>query len=189
MTIVILFAQVLVCASYIMFFQKQVNQVILQVHMSHQVFWDKHSPFVLYLSIAILLPISLLQSMKHISYVSGVAIASILTALGFIIAANVSVIDKMGRDGISQMKMWDASMLPFFLGTAAFMFEGNAVMLEVHHEAENPKQNFEPTLKRAMSFTVFLICLIGLLSYGAYEDKTQQIVLMNLTPGILSWTV
>lgn len=127
--------------------------------------------------------------MKHVSYVSGVAIASILTALGFIISANVHVIEHLGRQGLSHMKMWDASYLPFFLGTAAFMFEGNAVMLEVHHESEDPKVNFGPTLRKAMTFTVSLICLIGILSYGAYEDKTQQIVLMNLDPGVLSWTV
>jgi hypothetical protein len=53
------------------------------------------------------------------------------------------------------------------------MFEGNAVMLEVHHETQNPKQNFEPTLKRAMVFTVSLICVIGMLSYGAYEEDTK----------------
>lgn len=157
--------------------------------MANNLVWDKNSPFVLYLSFAILTPISLLRSMKHVSYVSGVAIASILTALGFILVANVHVLEKMGREGVSHMKMWDVSYLPFFLGTAAFMFEGNAVMLEVHNESEDPKRNFAPVLRKAMAFTVFLICLIGILSYGAYEDKTQQIVLMNLTPGMLSWTV
>lgn len=84
--------------------------------------------------------------MKHVSYVSGLAIASILTALGFIISANVHVIELLGREGVEKMKMWDASYLPFFLGTAAFMFEGNAVMLEVHHESEDPKTNFKPVL-------------------------------------------
>ena len=142
------------------------------MHISQDIYWDKTSSFVLYLSIIILMPISLLRSMKHVSYVSGLAIASILTALAFIIAGNVHVIEKIGREGVSHMKMWDASYLPYFLGTAAFMFEGNAVMLEVHHESENPKENFKPILRKAMTFTVFLICIIGILSYGAYEDKT-----------------
>jgi hypothetical protein len=47
--------------------------------------------------------------MKHISYVSAVAIASILAALMFILVANIHVIEKLGRTGVAHMKMWDAS--------------------------------------------------------------------------------
>jgi hypothetical protein len=148
--------------------------------------WDKGSPFVLFLSIAVLVPICQLESMKHISYVSGVAIASILTALSFVITANLHVLHSVSLSGL---KMWDPSMLPYFMGTAAFMFEGNAVMLEVHAESEDPKTNFQPVLRKAMTFTVGLICTIGILSYGAYQDGTHEIVLLNLSPGVSSWSV
>lgn len=85
--------------------------------------------------------------------------------------------------------MFNFSNLPFFMGSAMFMFEGNAVMLEVHYESEDPHKNFRPCLTRAMAFTVSLICIIGILGYAAYGEGAHEIVLLNLTPGVSSWSV
>lgn len=65
-------------------------------------------------------------------------------------------------------KWVDFSGLPYFFGTALFMFEGNAVALEIYHQMEDGANKFTPALNKALIFASTFIVLIGTMSYAAY---------------------
>ena len=79
----------------------------------------------------ILIPLSFFQSMKSISYISMIAMVSIVYAMVHIIITDVieiwspSPLDKT-------LYLFNFSGLPYFYGIASFMFEGNAVQLDIY---------------------------------------------------------
>ena len=75
--------------------------------------------------------LSMFQSMKSISYISMVAMVSIFVALGYILVDDMV---EMAHPRFDKNLQWiDFSGLPYFFGTAMFMFEGNAVALEIYY--------------------------------------------------------
>ncbi len=70
--------------------------------------------------------------------------------------------------------------LPYFFGISLFMFEGNALALEINHQTDTPEEIFMPALQFAISLTCGLVVFLGCLSYAAYGQYTQSIILLNL---------
>lgn len=132
----------------------------------------ENNRFFLYVvALVILCPISVFESMKSISYISMTAMLSILVALIYVMLhdiqeiAHPTLLEK-------ETKLVDFSGLPFFFGTALFMFEGNAVALEISYQMEDGVKKFTPAMNRALLFACSFIILIGGLSYAAYGQFT-----------------
>ena len=79
--------------------------------------------------------------------------------------------------------------LPYLFGISLFMFEGNALALEIHHQTDNPEKVFMPAVLSAISLTCGLIVVVGCLSYAAYGQYTQSIILLNLKGGTFTSVV
>lgn len=161
-----------------MFFIQQMDQVIK--HISSDFIND--SRFLLFvLSFCTLAPLCVFESMKNVSYISITAIVSIGLAIAYIIGTSIEQINepKYGRE----LKLCDFSRIPYFFGIAMFMFEGNAISIEIYHQMEDGSQRFTKSLSIALLITISLILIVGSLSYSAYGENTQSIVMMNLTPG------
>jgi hypothetical protein len=60
------------------------------------------------------------------------------------------------------------SGIPYFFGIASFMFEGNALALEIYQQMDEAPKLFTLALGRALFFGTTLIVLLGSLSYAAY---------------------
>ena len=69
--------------------------------------------------------------MHKLSYISAIATASIICSLFYIIATDVSEIQYNHVD--KSLNLIDIFGIPYFFGIALFMFEGNAVALEIYH--------------------------------------------------------
>lgn len=68
--------------------------------------------------------------------------------------------------------MYDFSGIPYFFGIAMFMFEGNAISIEIYHQMEDGSQRFTKSLSIALLITISLILIVGSLSYSAYGENT-----------------
>jgi F0F1-type ATP synthase membrane subunit a len=62
--------------------------------------------------------------------------------------------------------------LPYFFGISLFIFEGNALALEINHQTDSPDEVFMPALQFAISITCGLVVVLGSLSYAAYGQYT-----------------
>jgi amino acid permease len=58
--------------------------------------------------------------------------------------------------------------VPAFFGVALFMFEGNALALEINYQTENREKVFPQALKYALLNTVLMVLIIGCFSFAAY---------------------
>jgi len=75
----------------------------------------------------ILIPLSFFQSMRSISYISMIAMVSIVYAIAHIIITDLMEIWSPTQAGDKVLYMFNLAGLPYFYGIASFMFEGNAV--------------------------------------------------------------
>ena len=74
----------------------------------------------------ILIPLSFFQSMKSISYISMIAMVSIVYAMIHIIITDLLEIWSPTQADRT-LYLFNLAGLPYFYGIASFMFEGNAV--------------------------------------------------------------
>jgi len=74
------------------------------------------------------------ESMKQLSYLSMAALASIATALLYVTVTDVMNIGNHTSEGVPQITLETLNLagMPYFFGISLFMFEGNALALEIY---------------------------------------------------------
>ncbi|TNV78508.1 hypothetical protein FGO68_gene14267 [Halteria grandinella] len=185
----ILVNQILTCSGYVKFFIEQLDLLSREVKTNERTSSDEDgNKFAFYLmSIGILGVIGQFQSMKAVSYISLVAIISIVTAIAYILFSDI---DEIVNPTLNlSHKLCDLSGIPYFYGIASFMFEGNAVQLEIYSQMEKPQALFTNALGNALLFASWLIVLLGSLSYASYGQFTYGVILLNLDPHISTYIV
>lgn len=75
---------------------------------------------------------SYFESMKQLSRLSLIALTSIILVLGYVLITDLQVISDPQTD--LSLSLLSISGVPYFFGTALFMFEGNAIALEIYHQ-------------------------------------------------------
>jgi hypothetical protein len=70
--------------------------------------------------------------MKHISYISLIAMVSIGVALFYVIYYDIAETTNISRPDMT-LKYAEFSGIPYFFGISLFMFEGNALTTEIYH--------------------------------------------------------
>ena len=80
------------------------------------------------------------------------------------------------------------SMLPYFVGVAAYCFEGTALVLPLEASSRSPKQ-----FPRNLTLTLLVITAVeivfGALGYLAYGSSTAQVITLNMPNGMFSLIV
>jgi len=160
---VIIIGQFFCCSGYVMFFIQQMDQVIQ--HTSGD-FINDSKFFLFVLSFSILAPLSVIEGMKNVSYISMTAMVSIIIALSYIIYSSVEEVSHPAFE--RELSLVRVKGIPYFFGISMFMFEGNAVTLEIYHQMEDASKNFVRSLGYALFITVAFILSIGSLAYSAY---------------------
>jgi len=84
------------------------------------------------LALIVLLPMSMVESMKNLSYISIISILSIFTSLAFLCYTALQEISVPTFD--KDFKWLDPWGIPYFFGTVMFMFEGNGLALEIYYQ-------------------------------------------------------
>ena len=82
-------------------------------------------------TMAALIPLTCyFESMKQLSFLSLTALASIVCALAYIMATDVAEIVEPTM--VTELSFSNVLGIPYFFGIALFMFEGNALALEIY---------------------------------------------------------
>lgn len=106
--------------------------------------------------------------MRHISYISIVATICIAGPLAYIVVDDILVILSPNYVIDKTIKWWDPTTLPYFFGICSFMFEGNALALEIYQQSQNPEQKYTKEMGWAIGFVTLMLVSTGSLSYAAY---------------------
>ena len=81
------------------------------------------------------------------------------------------------------------SDIPYFFGISLFLFEGNALSLEIEYQMHDGNKNFMRALGPALLITITMVVTVGALSYAAFAQYTSDLILLNLSPGVLTYIV
>jgi uncharacterized membrane protein len=84
-------------------------------------------------ALLILVPLSVIESMRSISYISLISVSSIVITLVYIFVDNIYQLSETYIEKDIVVKWADLSMVPYFFGTAMQMFEGSAIALDIYH--------------------------------------------------------
>lgn len=118
--------------------------------------------------------------MKNLALLSLVAMFSMFGALGYVYVNNFGILMTRSETAIPEYSTFNPIGFPMFFGVAMFMYEGNAVALEIYNQMENRQKNYPKALIGSLSIATFLICLTGGLCYSAYGNEVKDIVLLSL---------
>eukprot|EP00937_MAST-01D_sp_MAST-1D-sp2_P000349 g349.t1 len=80
------------------------------------------------------------------------------------------------------------SMMPYFVGVAAYCFEGTGLVLPLEASVRSPRQ-FPRTLVLALLGITTLEAAFGIMGYLAYGSDTAQVITLNMPPGVFSTLV
>ncbi|KAJ2838723.1 hypothetical protein FBU31_000854, partial [Coemansia sp. 'formosensis'] len=125
---------------------------------------------------AVLLPLCLVRHIKGFSAIALLADVFIVIGLVYVWGVDVSV---LGRLGMGYVRNFNPENYSLFLGTAAYTFEGYALILPIVDSMRQPAK-FPAVLSLVMAICTIIAVSIGALSYAAFGEKTEAIVLLNM---------
>ena len=126
------------------------------------------------------LPISWIETYTMLSYfcMFGIFIA----VVGMIIMFSM-LGDKIAKDEEvkSDLKVFDIAAFFGNIGVAMFVFEGNAVVINVRSESKN-QEKYGFILISATATIITLFMVFSTFAYVVYRDETNSIFTLNLVP-------
>ncbi|PVV01680.1 hypothetical protein BB560_003892 [Smittium megazygosporum] len=125
------------------------------------------------------IPMSMVRRIKNFSFLALVADVFIVVGLSYLFYYDGRVLI---TQGIANVEMFNPNLFPLIVGTAVFSYEGIGLVIPVVDSMKNPSE-----FPRVLSLTVFISAMIFILaaslSYMAFGDKVETVVLLNLTEG------
>jgi len=124
------------------------------------------------------MPICWIETYTFLSYFS---MAGIFVALIGMLCMFGYNFDKMANhDGVyTDLKYFDIVGMLGHIGVAMFVFEGNAVIMNVRAEAKN-KDRYPVILNLAIVSTISLFMVFASVCYVTYRDETNDIFVLSL---------
>ncbi|KAJ2659795.1 hypothetical protein IWW48_003310 [Coemansia sp. RSA 1200] len=135
--------------------------------------------FWVMIQMVVLVPLCLVRHIKGLSGVALLADVFVAAGLLYVYWADVSKLSTLGMGRVSNFNPEDYSL---FLGTAAYTFEGYALILPIVDSMKNPEK-FSTVLSLVMAICAAVAISLGGLSYAAFGDKTEAIILLNMPSG------
>ncbi|PIA13059.1 hypothetical protein COEREDRAFT_83738 [Coemansia reversa NRRL 1564] len=131
---------------------------------------------------AVLVPLCLVRHIKGLSGVALLADVFVVAGLVYVWAVDVS---KISRLGMGYVRNFNPEHYSLFLGSAAYTFEGYALILPIVDAMKRPDK-FPMLLALVMAICGTVAVSIGGLSYAAFGEKTEAIVLLNMPSGTVA---
>ncbi|KAG5460102.1 MAG: transmembrane amino acid transporter protein-domain-containing protein, partial [Olpidium bornovanus] len=85
----------------------------------------------------------------------------------------------LANTGMAPVRNFNDANFSLFIGTAVFTFEGIGLVLPIADSMEDPAKFPRVLALTTLSVTVLFTC-VGALSYAAFGDEVQTVILLNL---------
>ncbi|KAI9264803.1 transmembrane amino acid transporter protein-domain-containing protein [Sporodiniella umbellata] len=127
--------------------------------------------------VAIYVPLAMVRKIQKLSFCALIADAFILIGLVYLYYYDFLTLAVHGVGNVEWVI--NPSSFPMFIGTAVFTFEGVGLIIPITESMKDPKK-FPKVLSWTMLFITALFISVGFLSYMAFGDKVQTVILLNL---------
>ncbi|KAJ1857477.1 hypothetical protein GGH12_001643 [Coemansia sp. RSA 1822] len=136
------------------------------------------------IQLLIYIPLSFVRKIKKFASLSVVGNLFILIGLSYLFFYDFwSIVTK----GPGEIVQFNPSKFPLLVGTAAFSYEGISLVIPIVESMER-KDKFNTVLTASLVICAGLFVFIGALSYLAFGDKVETVILLNLPNGS-AWTL
>ncbi|KAI8967884.1 transmembrane amino acid transporter protein-domain-containing protein [Mycotypha africana] len=133
--------------------------------------------YLILAQVAIFVPMAMIRKIQKLSIFALIADAFILLGLAYLYYYDAYVLIMEGVGNVEWIV--NVSSFPMFIGTAVFTFEGVGLIIPIAESMKEPKR-FPKVLSGTMLFITLLFISIGLLSYLAFGEDVQTVILLNL---------
>lgn len=127
--------------------------------------------------VAIYVPLGMVRKIQKLSFFALIADVFILLGLSYIYYYDIYILT---TEGVGKVE-WviNSSSFPMFIGTSVFTFEGVGLIIPITESMKEP-QKFPRVLSLTMCFIALLFISFGLLSYLAFGEQVETVILLNL---------
>ncbi|KAF7723806.1 neutral amino acid transporter [Apophysomyces ossiformis] len=122
------------------------------------------------------IPLAMIRKIHRLSVFALIADVFIVIGLAYLFYYDFK---ELFTVGMANVAMWNPSHFPLFVGTAAFTYEGIGLVIPITESMKEP-QKFPTVLRRAIFFITLLFISMGAISYLAFGEDVQTIILLNL---------
>ncbi|KAK9711016.1 hypothetical protein K7432_008100 [Basidiobolus ranarum] len=135
--------------------------------------------YFILLQLVVYMPFSLIRKIKAFSYTALLADVFILIGIVYILYRDI---EKLATIGTGTIQLFNSKDYPLFIGTALFSYEGIGLVLPVVNSMKEPKR-FPAVLASVIVVVTVVFVSVGAISYAAFGDVTETIVLLNMPVG------
>ncbi|KAK9768083.1 hypothetical protein K7432_001579 [Basidiobolus ranarum] len=168
------------CA-YMIFIAKNLSDLILAISKCQVVISDE---FLIMIQLVLYIPFSWLRKMNSLSNAALIANTAIFFGLIYIYYTDVSILIK---EGPAPLMAFNSESFGLFLGTAFFTFEGIGLVIPIVSSMKEPEK-FPQLLTGAMLLISAIFISVGSLSYAAFGQDVQAVVLLSLPENAVTQT-
>ncbi|KAJ2808060.1 hypothetical protein H4R20_001016 [Coemansia guatemalensis] len=124
------------------------------------------------------IPLAWVRRIKQFAPFAMTANACIMAGLAYVLLYDVGHI---WSHGMAQIVMFNPTRFPLLVGTAVFAFEGVTLVIPVVDSMARPN-TFPKVLTAVMLVCIVVFCGIAALSYMAFGESVETVVLLSLPP-------
>ncbi|KAJ1930893.1 hypothetical protein FBU59_006897 [Linderina macrospora] len=127
------------------------------------------------------IPLSWVRKIKKLAPFALAANLFIVVGLGYVLFYDIMTVSE---HGIADVVQFNPVRFPLLIGTAVFAYEGVTLVIPVL-DSMTHQEKFPMVLTSALCVCVCVCVLVGSLSYLAFGEEVETVVLLNLPTGSL----
>ena len=133
-------------------------------------------PYLILGEVAVFVPIAMIRKIQKLS--SSALIADIFIMLGLLYLYYYDFLT-LATHGVGNVE-WiiNPQSFPMFIGTAVFTYEGVGLVIPITESMKEPEK-FGKVLSYTMLGITLIFLSVGFISYMAFGDKVQTVILLN----------
>ncbi|KAI9597128.1 transmembrane amino acid transporter protein-domain-containing protein [Syncephalis fuscata] len=172
----IVISQIGFCCAYTIFVAKNLRDLIMLVSDCRLIVPEI---YLIIGQLAIYIPMALIRKIKQLSNAALIADVFIIFGLMYLYYYDIAVLTTVG---MAHIEHFNPNNFALFIGTAVFTYEGIGLIIPIVEGMQEPEK-FPRVLSITMGLMTLIFVTIGMLSYAAFGEEVETVVLLNLPSG------
>ncbi|KAJ2850807.1 hypothetical protein IWW36_001622 [Coemansia brasiliensis] len=137
------------------------------------------STFWVLIQLLAYIPLAWVRKIKQFAPFALIANACIMSGLGYVLLYDIG---EILSKGVADIVQYNPLRFPLLVGTAVFAFEGITLVIPVVDSMKH-QEMFPHVMSAVMLVCIVIFCGIAALSYMAFGNSVETVILLNLPDG------